>query len=75
MTLSTLKPRGTTMLAGEKAAAMSGEFVALCPTCKAVQTIWLDNDRLTPTRKFSQHSRHVYHDCGSSEPCRLYRTY
>ncbi|MBI2849898.1 MAG: hypothetical protein HYX80_02505 [Chloroflexi bacterium] len=50
------------------------EAVALCPKCKAFQTIFLVGDRLVETRKFSQRDGQVYHDCGAEEPCRLYRT-
>ncbi len=51
------------------------EVLALCPTCKAFETLWFAGDRLRPTRKFNQSGDRVYHDCGSKEPCRLYRTY
>lgn len=50
----------------------SGEAAAFCPQCKALQTIYIDDDRLVPTRKFFQEGNHIYHDCGSSQPCRLY---
>jgi hypothetical protein len=42
--------------------------------CKAFQTLCFAEGRLTQTRKFSQYGEQVYHDCGSVEPCRLYRT-
>jgi hypothetical protein len=51
------------------------ELMAFCPDCKAYQTIWFTNGKLTPTRKFSQRNDEVYHDCGSNKPCRLYRTF
>ena len=50
---------------------LSVEVVVFCPSCKAFQTIWLDGETLMPTRKFTQESGRIYHDCGSSEPCRL----
>ena len=50
----------------------SNEVMALCPTCKAFQTIWFTNGVLNQTRKFIQNGNHIYHDCGSSEPCSLY---
>jgi hypothetical protein len=49
------------------------EVMALCPVCKAFQTLWFTGSRLTQTRKFSQFGERVYHDCGSNKPCRLYR--
>lgn len=49
------------------------EAVAFCPRCKAFQTVWLNGNRLMPTRKFSQEGGEIYHDCGSSQPCRLYQ--
>jgi hypothetical protein len=51
----------------------SGEAVAFCPRCKALQTVWLDGNTLMPTRKFYQLGNQIYHDCGSSQPCSLYR--
>jgi hypothetical protein len=54
--------------------ALSEEAVAFCPACKALQTVWLNDNRLMPTRKFRQIGNRVYHDCGSNQPCRLYLT-
>ena len=54
------------------AAQSSGEAMAFCPTCKAFQTLWFADGKLTPTRKFSQLDGKVYHDCGSMTPCRIY---
>ncbi len=54
---------------------LSGEVIAFCPVCKAFETLWFTGGRLTQTRKFSQYGDKVYHDCGSDEPCRLYRTF
>lgn len=48
------------------------ERMAFCPGCKAIQTVWLNGDRLMSTRKFIQVGNYVYHNCGSSQPCRLY---
>jgi hypothetical protein len=52
----------------------SGEAVAFCPWCKALQTVWIDGNTLMPTRKFYQAGSQIYHDCGSSQPCCLYRS-
>jgi len=51
------------------------EVVAFCPGCKTLETLYLSSGQLTPTRKFSQNDGHIYHDCGSIEPCKLYRLY
>ena len=51
------------------------ELIAFCPKCKILATLWITNGGLTPTRKFSQVGDQIYHDCGSSEPCRLYALY
>jgi len=53
----------------------SGEVMAFCPQCKAFQTVWIDGDTLTPTRKFVQEGGQIYHDCGSNQPCRLYHSW
>ncbi len=47
------------------------EIVVFCPKCKTMETLWFAVDKLVQTRKFSQEDTLVYHDCGSSEPCRL----
>lgn len=75
MTLLSEKYAGSLLANGMERDVLSGEFVALCPGCKAMQTLLFDNDKMTPTRKFSQHGGSVYHDCGASNPCRLYRSY
>ena len=51
----------------------SGEAIAYCPHCKALQTVWISEDRLLPTRKFYEKENQVFHDCGSRQPCRLYQ--
>lgn len=55
--------------------ADSNELIAFCPKCKILETLWITKEGLTPTRKFSQDGDQIYHDCGSSEPCRLYALY
>ena len=52
---------------------ISGDVVAFCPGCKAMQTIQICDNQLMPTRKYSQVGLFVYHDCGSRKPCRLYQ--
>jgi hypothetical protein len=49
------------------------ELVVFCPKCKTLETLWFTNGRLLPSIKFSQVNGELYHDCGSQEPCRLYR--
>ena len=51
------------------------ELVAFCPGCKTLETLWFNNGWLMQTRKFNQQGKQVFHDCGTPEPCRLYRTY
>jgi len=48
------------------------EFVAFCPHCKNMETIWLGDDSLQTERRYSQRKGNIYHDCGSTKPCRLY---
>ena len=50
------------------------EVMALCPACKAFETVYLNDDKLIQNRKFTQFGSHIYHDCGSNYPCRLYMT-
>ena len=53
---------------------LSKEVMAFCPSCKAFETIWFSNVTLNQTRKFMQSGSHIFHDCGSNEPCRLHLT-
>jgi len=48
------------------------EVIAFCPRCKALQTVWLSGNTMMQTQKFSQVGNQIYHNCGSSQPCRLY---
>jgi len=48
------------------------EVMVFCPTCKAFETVWFTKGTLNQTRKFTQYGTHIYHDCGSNDPCRLY---
>ena len=50
------------------------EVMVFCPACKAFETVCLNNGKLNQNRKFTQFGSHIYHDCGSSSPCRLYMT-
>ncbi len=49
------------------------DVLAQCPKCKTVETVQVVGDMLTRCRKFSQRGEHIYHDCGSEDPCRLHR--
>ena len=52
----------------------SEEFVAQCPLCKTIETVAIGGDsQLITTRKFYQMGRQIYHKCGSTHPCRLFR--
>lgn len=51
------------------------EFVVFCPGCKTLETVWFNDGRLMQTRKFHQQDKQVFHDCGTSEPCRLYHSW
>ena len=50
----------------------TNEVLAYCPRCKTFETLWFNGEVMVRTRKFSQHDGHVYHDCNSEEPCRLF---
>ena len=52
----------------------SEEFIAQCPLCKTIETIALGSgNQLITTRKFYQSGTNIYHKCGSTQPCRLFR--
>jgi hypothetical protein len=50
----------------------SEEVMAYCPGCKDLETIWLENNRLLSTRKYTQVGSLIYHNCGSIQPCHLF---
>ncbi len=50
---------------------METELTAYCPHCKAIQSVWFHNDIFEPTRKFSFDGKYVWHNCGSTKPCKL----
>ncbi len=56
-------------------ASFSGDIEAtvFCPGCTAFETVWFANGHLRETRKYTQVGEYLYHDCGTSKPCRLYR--
>jgi len=49
------------------------EATVFCPGCTAFETVWFLNGELMPTRKFAQVGSRIFHDCGTSRPCWLYR--
>lgn len=51
---------------------LAKEVMVFCPSCLAFETVWFTSGALNRTRKFTQYGKHVYHDCGSSDPCRIY---
>lgn len=69
-TLTLTEERPSSML--KSVDLRSGEAVAFCPQCKAFQTVWINDNKLMPTRKFFQEGSLIYHDCGSVQPCRVY---
>ncbi len=49
------------------------DVLAQCPKCKTVETLQFLNGKLMRSRKFFEADGKVYHDCGSSLPCRLHK--
>ena len=49
------------------------DVLAQCPKCKTVETLQFVEGRLMRCRKFFEVDGKVYHDCGSTLPCRLHR--
>ena len=77
MAVALMKRENPTIANNAKAImpSKSDEAVAFCPRCKTLETLYFLRGHLIPTRKFSQNDGHIYHDCGSYTPCRLYRTF
>lgn len=51
------------------------ELIVFCPKCKTLETLCFAEDTLIRTPKFRQLAGRIYHDCGTTDPCRLYRTF
>jgi hypothetical protein len=60
-------------IAGESDTESDGVMI-FCPAFKALETVWINKGKLNQNRKFAQFGSHIYHDCGSNNPCRLYMT-
>jgi phage FluMu protein Com len=71
MTLVAVRGEDRTVIQGLDRQS-SGEVVVFCPKCKALQTVQISSSQLMPTRKFFQRGAYIFHDCGSTQPCRLY---
>lgn len=59
----------------ERFGAHIRELVVFCPGCKTLETLWFNKGWLIQTCKFNQQGEQVFHDCGTAQPCRLYRPY
>lgn len=47
------------------------EYIAICPKCLTMETVYLVDGKLINTKKFRQIKTYVFHTCGAIEPCRL----
>jgi hypothetical protein len=73
MTTLTVSKETVTNLPKLESEVGEGEAMVVCPGCKAIQSVWIQDRRLMPTRKFRQIGSRIYHDCGSNQPCRIFR--
>jgi hypothetical protein len=48
------------------------DIVVQCPKCHTLETLQFAGVIMTPSSKFFQKNGLVYHDCGSTSPCRLF---
>jgi hypothetical protein len=74
MTISVVGKQKFSHAAVAEPETLSDEVMVFCPACKAFETVLFKGGTLVQTRKFTQYGAHIYHDCGSNEPCRLYMT-
>jgi len=58
---------------GSRYSRLLDEAIVFCPGCKTLETITFSRNKLVTNRKFHQMNGHIYHNCGSMVPCRLYR--
>ena len=50
------------------------EAMNIPPGLHGFRKIWVNKGKLNQNRKFTQFWNHIFHDCGSNTPCRLYMT-
>ena len=74
MSVSVEREKTLPRAAADRFTTNSDEFMIFCPACKAFETVWFNDGKLNQNRKFTQFGSHIYHDCGSNAPCRLYMT-
>ena len=48
------------------------ELMVCCPKCKTLETVYFSRGQVMPTQKFHQENQKLYHDCGSTIPCKLF---
>jgi hypothetical protein len=48
------------------------EIMVCCPKCKTLETVYFSRGQVMPTQKFHQQNQKLYHDCGSTIPCKLF---
>lgn len=48
------------------------EIMVCCPKCKTLETVYFSRGQVMPTQKFHQENQKLYHDCGSTIPCKLF---
>lgn len=49
------------------------EVLVVCPHCKTMETILFSEGHFLTNRKFTETDTGLYHDCGSTVPCRFYQ--
>ena len=50
------------------------EVLVVCPNCKTMETLLYGDGHFFVNRKFTETENGVYHNCGSKQPCRVYRS-
>ncbi len=51
---------------------IESELMVCCPHCKTLETVYFSRGEVMPAQKFYQQNQKLYHDCGSTVPCRLF---
>ena len=74
MSISMIGKQKLSRVAIAETETLPEEVMVFCPMCKAFETVWFNGGALIQTRKFTQYGSHIYHYCGSNEPCRIYLT-
>jgi hypothetical protein len=49
------------------------EIMVCCPACKNLEMVYFSGGAVMANQRYRQEDEKLYHDCGATIPCRLFR--